>query len=107
MSAPVTYPPAAPPASHGGNLDPNEVRLRQQQAASAAPAYPIHGTSMGSSGSSSHGGNMDPNNVRLQLTHMQQNSGSSSPVKQVNYIDTIFDVVAGLHLSGADTARAI
>ncbi|KAI4283537.1 MAG: hypothetical protein L6R35_005134 [Caloplaca aegaea] len=82
MSAPVTYPPAAPPASHGGNLDPNEVRLRQQQAASAAPAYPIHGTSMGSSGSSSHGGNMDPNNVRLQLTHMQQNSGSSSPVKQ-------------------------
>ncbi|KAL8937925.1 MAG: hypothetical protein Q9211_003443 [Gyalolechia sp. 1 TL-2023] len=80
MSTQVPYPPASPPASHGGNLDPNEVRLRQQPATSPFPAYPAPGTSMPSSESSSHGGNMDPNATRLRLADMQQTSGSSEQV---------------------------
>ncbi|KAI4256202.1 MAG: hypothetical protein L6R42_006355, partial [Xanthoria sp. 1 TBL-2021] len=82
MSAQVPYPPASPPTSHGGNLDPNEVRLRQRQASAAFPAY--------SSDGSSHGGNTDPNAVRLRLAQMQQTSGSSAPVAQVTEPDTVW-----------------
>ncbi|KAL9029126.1 MAG: hypothetical protein Q9196_002602, partial [Gyalolechia fulgens] len=89
MSTQVPYPPASPPASHGGNLDPNEVRLRQQPATSPFPAYPAPGTSMPSSESSSHGGNMDPNATRLRLADMQQTSGSSEQVSLVTYPDPI------------------
>ena len=73
--------PALPPAFHGGDMDPNEARLRQAHAqhASSFSAHSMNSPSRIATTKPPHGGDMDPNEVRLRQAHMQQISGSSSP----------------------------
>ena len=68
------YPsPMSSPGFHGGDMDPNEVRLRQTQvqSTSISSAAEIKGTNP------SHGGDMDPNEFRLRQASGQQASGPS------------------------------
>ena len=75
MPSPAQYPsPVSSPGSHGGDMDPNEVRLRQAQVQSASISS---GIGSGVSPNPSHGGDMDPNEVRLRQGNGQQASGPS------------------------------
>lgn len=73
--------PASPPASHGGDMDPHEVRLRQRRAqqTAASPAQSASEPVVTSLADRSHGGDMDPHAVRLRQARMQSSSGLSSP----------------------------
>lgn len=81
-SQPPNTIPVTQPFSHGGDMDPNEVRLRQArgQAAtmSSVPSASNPGAAYPAAGS--HGGAMDHNEVRLRLTQ-QQASAWTSPVQ--------------------------
>ena len=71
---------ASPSAPHGGDMDPNAVRLRQAHAqqTSASPSYSVESTGVTATVRPPHGGDMDPNEVRLRQARVQQTSGSSS-----------------------------
>ena len=71
----------ATPAPHGGDMDPNEVRLRQARAQqnTMSSAYSANDPAMIAAGEPPHGGDMDPHEVRLRLARLQQTSSSSSP----------------------------
>ena len=72
---------SASPASHGGDMDPNEFRLRQARAqqSTMSSAYSANNPAIAAAGEPPHGGDMDPHEVRLRLARLQQTSGSSSP----------------------------
>lgn len=103
MSAQTPYSSAPPPIAHGGNADPNEMRLRQQRAASGFS----QGTSTSATVHTSHGGKMDPNAVRPQVVHMQQVSSSSSPGDEVSLLGYYIDVLPSLFLLGTDSAWTV
>ena len=71
--------PGSEPASHGGAMDPNAVRLQhgRTQQPSASPTYSANSPSRTTSENASHGGSMDPNQTRLQMARAQQNSNPS------------------------------
>jgi len=73
--------PASPPASHGGDMDPHEVRLRQRRAqqTTASPAHSASDPTVTPLADRSHGGDMDPHAVRHRQARMQSPSGLSSP----------------------------
>lgn len=80
--------PAPLAAAHGGDMDPNDVRLRQrrEQYAAASTHHLAGGPSTTPTANSVHGGDMDPNEVRFRLARVQQTSygpptatGSSEP----------------------------
>lgn len=82
MSSQAPYAaPASSPTPHGGDMDPNEVRLRQARAQDASGSSTQHTNSLNVAATADrpHGGDMDPNEVRLRRAHMEQPSGSSSP----------------------------
>ncbi|KAL8905628.1 MAG: hypothetical protein Q9171_006603 [Xanthocarpia ochracea] len=72
---------ALSPAIHGGDMDPNEVRLRQGRAQHTAATSPdlANNPSVPPTVASPHGGDMDPNEVRLRQARMQQTPGHWSP----------------------------
>jgi hypothetical protein len=71
---------APPPASHGGDMDPNEVRLRQAGAQHTSGSSTHFANSPGTiaTANPSHGGDMDPNEVRLRQARAQHASASSA-----------------------------
>ena len=73
--------PASPPAPHGGDMDPNEVRLRQARAqqTTMSSAHTANDPTVVAAENPPHGGDMDPNEVRLRLARLQQTSASSPP----------------------------
>ena len=75
MPSSATYTPTSPPAAHGGDFDPNEVR--HAQSVNSAPGI--------ASVNPSHGGNMDPNEGRHRLVSAQQTPGPSSPASPNGY----------------------
>ena len=72
----------ASPAPHGGDMDPNEIRLRQalMQQSTMSSTYSASNSAMVAAEEPSHGGDMDPHEVRLRLARLQQTSSSSSPI---------------------------
>lgn len=86
MSSQASYNhPASPPAPHGGDMDPNEVRLRQNptQHTSSSSANTTNSPNVNASVNAPHGGDMDPNEVRLRQARIQQLSGTSSPAANI------------------------
>jgi hypothetical protein len=71
---------APPPASHGGDMDPNEVRLRQARAqhTSASSAHFSNSPDAIALANPPHGGDMDPNEIRLRQARAQLTSASSA-----------------------------
>ena len=69
------------PAPHGGDMDPNELRLRQARAqqSSISPTPSANNPAMAAAGEPPHGGDVDPHDVRLRLARLQQTSSSSPP----------------------------
>ena len=80
MSSQVHSTSPAPPAPHGGDMDPNEFRLRQARAqqSTMSSAYSANNPATVAAGEPAHGGDMDPHEVRLRLARLQQMSSSSS-----------------------------
>ena len=76
-----TASPASPSAPHGGDMDPNAVRVRlaRLEHTSASRSYSAESPSVPAAMNPPHGGDMDPNEIRLRQARVQQNSGSSSP----------------------------
>lgn len=82
MSSQPPYSLTSSPAPHGGDMDPNEIRLRQARAQAASSSYvqSLNSPSAIAMANAPHGGDMDPNEVRLRLARGQQVSGLPPPV---------------------------
>ncbi|KAL9072726.1 MAG: hypothetical protein Q9161_003435 [Pseudevernia consocians] len=100
--APYTA-PASPPAPHGGDMDPNEVRLRQARAqhTSASSAHSASSPNVDATTNPPHGGDMDPNEVRHRQAHMQHTSGSSSPAAISTELSSVVASNGGIRMQQA------
>ena len=92
--------PASPPIPHGGNMDPNEIRLRQARTQQAS------GGGVVTAEQPSHGGSMDPNEARLRLAGLQQVSGSASPALTTQESYNTVASRGGFHMQQTETQSA-